>query len=144
MRPSAPAPRRVRLEGSGTALTRMVTSADSMRSSRTNPVPVIVSSVPGASDALTVVTNHRRPHGSLGYQAPAEHAATWIKPGVASLLPVNPATPSRPALSWLLDQNSWVGRLERGRSASRGRLRSAGSAALEHGAERRSAREGRC
>lgn len=43
--------------------------------------------------------NHRRPHSSLGHQTPAEYAAAWIKPGVASLPPASPATPPQPVLS---------------------------------------------
>jgi len=43
--------------------------------------------------------NHRRPHRSLGYQTPAEYAAAWIVPGVASLPPASPATPPQPILS---------------------------------------------
>ena len=43
--------------------------------------------------------NHRRPHSSLGYWTPAEFAATQIKPGVASLPPVEAVPISDPALS---------------------------------------------
>ncbi len=43
--------------------------------------------------------NHRRPHSSLGYRTPAEFAATQIKPGVASLPPVEAVPIPDPVLS---------------------------------------------
>src|SRR4029079_5367729 len=43
--------------------------------------------------------NHCRPHSSLGYQTPAEFAAAYIRPGVASLPPADAVMTRDPALS---------------------------------------------
>ena len=43
--------------------------------------------------------NHRRPHSSLGYRTPAEFAAAYIRPGVASLPPADAVPIPDPALS---------------------------------------------
>jgi len=43
--------------------------------------------------------NHRRPHSSLGYRTPAEFAAAYVRPGVASLPPADAVPIPDPVLS---------------------------------------------
>jgi len=43
--------------------------------------------------------NHRRPHSSLGYRTPAEFAAAYVGPGVASLPPADAVPIPDPVLS---------------------------------------------